>query len=85
MTYLLPTDVRDPDTGGPLYVYYRPHGALWHWYKRVVLCLSICWRRPGPGLSRIALKTAWEVAKIVHSPEDMARDLQIRQWPKVTL
>jgi len=62
---LVPTDVRDPDTGEPLYVNAKVRPRWYWWLMKVRLFLALVWREWEPGI-RIGWRTAWEVAGIVH-------------------
>ena len=57
---LVQTDITDPATGEPLYVYARIR-PRWYWTMRKLwLFVRIVWR-PYEG-GRIAWRTAWDVA-----------------------
>lgn len=64
----LPTDIDDPATGEPLYVWakVRPRW-YWHW-RRLSLFLGIVWR-PCWGAGRLDWRTAWEVARGVYAEQ----------------
>lgn len=67
-----PTDIHDPATGDPLYVWaaVRPR---WHAHvMRLRLFLGIVWRDYHGG--RVSARTAWDVAAIVHDGGILDRD-----------
>ena len=64
---LAPTNLHDPETGNPLYVWAKIRPA-WYWtLRRWWLFASIVWREWEPGY-RLSIKTAWSVACTVHPP-----------------
>lgn len=73
---LLPTDIHDPATGEPLYVWV-PVLPRWRWYaRRLALFLGIVWRpawqEPYGFLwlrGRIGLLAAWEVARDLYDSD----------------
>lgn len=72
-TELRPTDINDPRTGEPLYVYarIRPH---WYWVaRRIKLFISIVWRVADTDhegrVYRLSARTAWAVSKVGIGPE----------------
>ena len=64
-TRLTPTDLYDPATNEPLYVYakIRPRW-YWHW-KRFTLFAAIVWRKWED--VRLTAKMAWDIAAGVYS------------------
>jgi len=63
----MPTDIPDPATGEPLYVWAKVR-PRWYWLAcRVWLFLGIVWRRIDTRIpDRLGWRTAWDVAGIVH-------------------
>ena len=64
---LIPTDIRDPETGEPLYVNVRWWPVPWWLRVWRWLCLfcGIVWRTNQIG-GRISVRTAWAVCSIIH-------------------
>ena len=62
-TVLVPTDIRDPQTSAPLYVYARIR-PMWFWYlRRVKLFALIVWRKCEDDDWRLDWRTAWKVSE----------------------
>jgi hypothetical protein len=65
---LVPTDVRNPETGGPLYLEVCRWPLPWwsRWWRWACLFSGIVWRRPDARMGRMGIATAWAVGRCLY-------------------
>ena len=75
-TFLVATDINDPNTGEPLCVYFTPL-PTWRWRLRQLrFFASILWRRHED--QRIGWRLAWGMADLLYA-DDINMSKKIRQ------
>ena len=72
----VPTDVPNPETGEPLWVWTKVRPRWFWWMCRARLFLQIVWRRWEDG--RLGAKLAWEVAGILYRDRGASKRFKSR-------